>query len=392
MSEDGTPSAAHSNAPSKQLSRHPAKRHSEGCHPLGWPAIPMNDVTSDRSRPAPRPPVKRVSRRRYMVRRVGVLVVLALLVVGGVKLVGAVVGTDGDADATSTSGVDGTGLAGTELGAGATGDTGTAASGAVTIDPTATTLDPGATVDPALTTTTAAATTTSDASVTPTAADPARVLIAGDSDAGTFGPYLQSLLGETGIVTTSLDYKVSSGLARPDFYDWPAHFRDSIPTSLPDIVIVTFGGNDSQGLTDLSGTFIVDQATGEAGGDAEWREEYGRRVGEVMDFLSADGRKLIWVGIPNDDNPDVTARLAVQNEVVMEQAAARPQVAFVDTWKRFSGRSGNWAEYVVDPRDGQAKDVRADDGFHLNTVGAEILALDIVAVVKAELVARGATL
>jgi lysophospholipase L1-like esterase len=47
---------------------------------------------------------------------------------------------------------------------------------------------------------------------------------------------------------------------------------------------------------------------------------------------------------------------------------------------------------VVDPRDGVGKDVRADDGFHLNQVGAEILALDIIAAVKTELQARGATL
>ncbi len=350
----------------------------------------MNDVPSDRTSPPARRPVKRVSRRRYMARRVGVLVVFSLLVFGIVKLAGAVVGSDGDADATSTS-IDGVGS--TEaVDPGAT-------AGAATVDAAATTLDPAAatTIDPALTTTTAAATTTSDASVIPTAADPARVLIAGDSDAGTFGPYLETLLSDTGIVTTSLDYKVSSGLARPDFYDWPAHFREAIPPALPDIVIVTFGGNDTQGLTDGVGAdgtpnFIIDVPTGDAAHDADWRAEYGRRVGEVMDFLSADGRKLIWVGIPNDDNPDVTARLAVQNEVVMEQAAARQQVVFIDTWKRFSGRSGNWAEYVVDPRDGQAKDVRADDGFHLNQVGAEILAIDIFAAVKTELQARGATL
>src|SRR5215218_8111589 len=109
-----------------------------------------------------------------------------------------------------------------------------------------------------------------------------------------------------------------------------------------------------------------------------------------MDQLSADGRTLIWVGIPNDDNPDVTARLAVQNEVVMAEAAKRPEVVFVDTWKRFSGRQGGWAEYVIDPRDGQGKDVRADDGFHLNVAGAEILALDIAEVVRQELRNRGA--
>ena len=229
----------------------------------------------------------------------------------------------------------------------------------------------------------------------PTAADPARVLIAGDSDAGTFGPYLQQLVSEMGVATTQLDYKVSSGLARPDFFDWPEHFRTAIPTQAPHVLVVTFGGNDSQGLTDgldAAGqpNFIVGEPTG--ADDAEWRAEYGRRVGEVMDFLAADGRTLIWVGIPNDDNPDVTAKLQVQDEVVRAEAAERPGVVFIDTWARFSGRDGNWAEYVIDPRDGQGKDVRADDdGFHLNTTGAEILALDIAEAVRRSLRDRGAT-
>ena len=46
---------------------------------------------------------------------------------------------------------------------------------------------------------------------------------------------------------------------------------------------------------------------------------------------------------------------------------------------------------MIDPRDGQGKDVRADDGFHLNTTGAEILALDIAEAVRRSLRDRGAT-
>jgi len=159
--------------------------------------------------------------------------------------------------------------------------------------------------------------------------------------------------------------------------------------------VVTFGGNDPQGLTDGlkadgSPNFIIGEPTGD--GDEEWRAEYGRRVGEVMDYLSSEGRTLVWVGIPDDDNPDVTLRLQVQDEVVRAEAAKRPQVKFVDTWNRFSGREGGWAEFVIDPRDNQAKDVRAEDGFHLNTVGAEILALDIAEVVTADLRTRGAAI
>jgi hypothetical protein len=80
----------------------------------------------------------------------------------------------------------------------------------------------------------------------------------------------------------------------------------------------------------------------------------------------------------------------VQDEVVRAEAAKRPDVVFIDTWARFSGISGGWAQFVIDPRDGVGKDVRADDGFHLNTTGAEILALDIAEAIRTDLRTRGA--
>jgi hypothetical protein len=227
---------------------------------------------------------------------------------------------------------------------------------------------------------------------TPSADDPAELYVAGDSDAGTFGPYLDKLMQQTGMVKTTLDYKVSSGLSRPDFFNWPAYFTQQIPKVNPDIVVVTFGGNDAQGLRNLDKTWAVEHTPGSGSDDADWRAEYGKRVGAAMDYLGGDNRTLIWVGIPNDDSPEVTARLQVQNEVVMAEAAKRPKVVFVDTWKRFSGLSGGFAEVVQDPRDNEFKSVRASDGFHLNQTGAEILALDIAEAIRSELRARGAAL
>jgi hypothetical protein len=232
-------------------------------------------------------------------------------------------------------------------------------------------------------------TTAAERTGPPSQSEPARVLIVGDSDAGTFGPYLQRLLDGTKIVDTEVDYKVSSGLARPDFYDWPAALEEKVPATDPEIVVVTFGGNDSQGLSE-PGDELVWAVGDPVGNEKEWSEEYQRRVGEVLDILLEDERAVIWVGIPNDDNPDVTAKLAIQNDAVKAAMEDHPEVVFVDTWARFSGRDGNWAEFVIDPRDGEGKDVRADDGFHLNETGAEILAIDIAQAVRDELREMGA--
>ena len=231
----------------------------------------------------------------------------------------------------------------------------------------------------------------------PTEDNPAEVLIVGDSDAGTFAPYLERLLDETGVVDVELDYVVSSGLARPDFHDWPAHLRDTLASSDPDIVIVTFGGNDAQGLTEpcpngagsCGVNVVVAQAT--AANAAEWTAEYARRVAGMMDMLLENPeRRVIWVGIPNAQDLEFTARLEIQDQAVREALANYEDAVFVDTWEMFDGRNGGVAELVVDPRDGKAKPVRQSDGFHLNVDGAEILAIDIAAQVETILEDLGA--
>jgi uncharacterized protein len=310
--------------------------------------------------PPPRRP-RRHSRRRYAIRRAVAALILVVAGFGIVQVVRSVV-TDGDAVADGVA---------------APADTTVASGSAPTVDPLA---DP---VDTVVETTDPEPDTTGPA----TPQDPAKVFIVGDSDAGTFGPYLQTLLDGTGVVTTELDYKVSSGLARPDFFDWPAEIDAKLPEVDPDIVVATFGGNDAQGLAVANGDFIVGDPVAN---EAEWVAEYSERVGGVMDQLRAGGRTVIWVGIPNDDNPEVTARMAIQDKAARAAAAERPDVIFIDTWKRFSGRTGGWAEFVIDPRDGEGKDVRADDGFHLNQTGAEILAIDIAQAIRDTLRADGA--
>lgn len=223
----------------------------------------------------------------------------------------------------------------------------------------------------------------------PSAANPAEVYIVGDSDAGTFGPFLRDLLDGTTVTSTSLNYKTSSGLARPDFFDWNAELTSKLPEVDPDIVVVTFGGNDAQGLRNADLTWVVQNPVAN---EAEWTAEYVRRAGEIMDLLLADDRSVIWVGIPSHRDPAVAERMAIQDRAAKAAAADRPRVVFIDTWTRFSGRDGGFAEFVVDPRDNVGKDVRLDDGFHLNVNGAEILALDIAGAVRDDLRARGANI
>jgi hypothetical protein len=232
--------------------------------------------------------------------------------------------------------------------------------------------------------TTAPADAATTAARVPTKDDKLRLYIAGDSQAQGFGESLERLAGDTGLVTPTLDFKVSSGLTRPDFFDWPKRLQDQVRKLRPDIVVVDFGGNDAQPIETADGKQY--DVT-----DPNWLVEYSKRVGQTMDFLSADGRKVIWVGTPNARDDAFTARLAVLRQAVQQEAAKRPQVTFVDTWAMFQSPTGGYADYIVDS-DGEAKLMRQDDGFHLNLDGANKLARAIEAEVEKEITASGGKL
>ena len=62
----------------------------------------------------------------------------------------------------------------------------------------------------------------------PTAAAPLRVLIVGDSIGLDLGGPLQSNLAGTGVVSAALDARESTGLTRPDYFNWPAELTSDI--------------------------------------------------------------------------------------------------------------------------------------------------------------------
>ena len=312
------------------------------------------------------------------------LALLVLAVFGLVRVAGALGG--GDAESASP-------------------DTTTAAPMESTVSPTTvspTSVEPATTVPPttaAPTTappTTAAPTTAPPTTAPPTtvpgppsAENPAHVLVVGDSFAGLWGPPLSDMLDETGIVETEVDYRMSTGLARPTKLDWFARLEASLPEADPDFVVTSFGGNDFVGLQDDDGSVIVGDPVSN---EAEWVAEYQQRAGQMMDLLAQDGRTVIWVGTANHPDPAKSGGLALQDRAAKAAAAERPGVVFVDTWDLLAGRDGGWAEYVIDPRDGLGKSVRMADGFHPNETGSEILAWAIAEQVRAALVAQGAVL
>ena len=82
----------------------------------------------------------------------------------------------------------------------------------------------------------------------PAAGAPLRVYIGGDSIVRDTGDAFLQIASGTPLFDTTLHYENATGLARPDFYDWPAALADDMASDKPEAVFLLFGGNDAQPL------------------------------------------------------------------------------------------------------------------------------------------------
>jgi hypothetical protein len=210
----------------------------------------------------------------------------------------------------------------------------------------------------------------------PTADDPLRLWVGGDSMAQVFGPALATAAGANGLVEPTVHYEMASGLTRPDYFDWPGALRADIAAGDPEVLVAVFGVNDGQGIVLPDGTPVSDVD------DPRWSAEYRRRVAELMDDLRADDRLVLWVLLPPMRDADYAARMAVVTQAVAAEAASRPWVVTVDAAASLADTSGAFAGSLPDAA-GAPVDVRLDDGIHLTEAGAARLASQVMDVLGA---------
>ncbi len=212
--------------------------------------------------------------------------------------------------------------------------------------------------------------------IKPTRNHRVRLWIGGDSMAQEFGTSMIEKAGDRGTLDASLDYHVSTGLTRPDYFDWPAYLRDKVLPTKPDVLVLMFGANDAQSMEVDGKPYKVRTP--------EWQAEYRKRVGLTMDLLSGSGRLVLWVGTPHMRSEEFDERQMILNGIYKEEAAKRPWVHFVDSGPVLAPPGGGYAAYLPGG-DGEPKLARASDGIHLSRFGADRLADAVFQAFDAEL-------
>ena len=201
---------------------------------------------------------------------------------------------------------------------------------------------------------------------TPTAAQPLRMAAYGESVGGGALLGIKLLTEQRKDIKVHRFVKVASGLARPDFFDWPVYLKqDMAKRKQPfEAVALMFGANDGQDVK-VEGKRLNF-------GTAEWKAMYAKRVGAVMDYYLQSGvSRVYWAGMPRMAVDWLNQRMGVLNGIYKAEAAKRaPRVEYIDEWKA-----------VDAPATTYQADLRQADGVHLETAGGTKAAKAIMAAV-----------
>ncbi len=117
----------------------------------------------------------------------------------------------------------------------------------------------------------------------PTGKNKLRVAVIGDSLASGLGVYLERVL-RPALVRVSRQGRISTGLARPDYFDWPAALSEIVDNFQPDLIVVMLGENDNQALRNAAGREETPVGT------FEWPQAYGERVEDFMRLATVERR------------------------------------------------------------------------------------------------------
>jgi hypothetical protein len=190
------------------------------------------------------------------------------------------------------------------------------------------------------------------------------VLEVGDSLGNDLGWGLAREASATrGLVLVQKDLS-SSGLVTQWFYDWPRHFKTYLAQYHPQLVIMSFGANDEQGMV-LKGRVA-------AFGSSAWREAYAARVRQMATLATKSGSFVLWVGLPVMEPTQYRQGASILNTLYSSVATKVPGMTFLPTWNLFSTRAGQFrsAAWV----NGAPSVLRQPDGIHFTVVGENVLA------------------
>jgi len=177
--------------------------------------------------------------------------------------------------------------------------------------------------------------------------------------------------------------KNSTGLTRPDRFNWADEAKRIGESFKPQLFVMSLGLNDRQSVVDR-GKVTLDTTP-------EYPAKYKERVAAVLKSVAESKAALLWIGLPAMREA-VSDRHARDKNKLFAEAVAEfgvETVQYVPPWRLNGSGEDKFASFGPD-QTGKIIQIRASDGQHFTPAGELLVAAYLLPKISASLVKSGA--
>ena len=164
---------------------------------------------------------------------------------------------------------------------------------------------------------------------------PTAYLVIGDALGGGLGAGLSRMAEPEPRFEIVNRFQETSGIARPEVYDWAASLPKIMEGKEFNAVVVLLGANDRQAIREGDFRLVFNTP--------EWKAAYEARIDELLDVLNAAGVKVFWVAIPPMGDAKYEADMKIVAALQKQEVLGKGQV-YVDLRSAFLTPDGEYTD------------------------------------------------
>lgn len=191
-----------------------------------------------------------------------------------------------------------------------------------------------------------------------------KVLIIGDSMMMEgLGPTLHNRLRKRDNLEVHREGKYSSGLSRPDFYNWFENLPVMLENYQPDLLIMSLGANDTQDIVIDKKRYFIDTKA--------WSEIYLQRAKDFIALADNGKRQILWVSLPVMGKEPYFTRTKCITRLQAEASKTVANARFINI-EHLLTENGQYTTFYTGKNNKSIR-LRSKDLIHVSSEGGEIL-------------------
>ena len=191
-----------------------------------------------------------------------------------------------------------------------------------------------------------------------------KVLIVGDSMMMEgLGPTLHAALRKRSDLSVVREGRYSSGLSRPDFFNWPENMVKLIAKHNPNLVIVSMGANDTQDIVINKKRHFIDSDS--------WKRVYEIRTYGYLNLVAAEKRHVLWVSLPVMGIEPYFSRTKRISKIQAQVSSYFDNVNYINI-EHLLTKNDRFVSFVKG-KDNRSIRIRQKDHIHVSKEGGQIL-------------------